>query len=59
MNLKKMLTIAVLAGMVYGCGGGGGSDDSSPTPPPGGGGGSGEAATISGTLTFDKVPHNT
>ncbi len=58
MNIKKMLTMAVLAGMVYGCGGGGGSDDSSPTPPPGGGGGSGEAATISGKLTFDQVPHN-
>ena len=60
MNINKLLTIAALAGLVYGCGGGGsGGGDS--TPPGGGGGGggsSGEAATISGKLTFDSVPHN-
>ncbi|GAA4358857.1 carboxypeptidase-like regulatory domain-containing protein [Kangiella marina] len=57
MKLSKIFMITIFTGLVYGCGGGGGSSEEPsppPTPPP-----SGEAATISGTLTFDKVPHNT
>ena len=57
MKLSQYLATIAMVSVLYGCGGG--SDGGSETPPDNGnGGGSGDAATISGAITFDKVPHN-
>lgn len=58
MKISKIALLAVFVGVINGCSGGGGSESTPPVdpPPPSGGG---EEATISGKVTFDKVPHNT
>ncbi|AOE49032.1 carboxypeptidase-like regulatory domain-containing protein [Kangiella sediminilitoris] len=56
MKQLKVVLITAFSILLYACGGGSDSNDNS-TPPPSGG--SGQAATISGTATYDNVPHNT
>ena len=65
LSAKHILLMAGSALMLMACGGGGGSSSTPvatppPPPPPTGGGGTQTpvSVTLSGTLTFDRVPNN-
>ena len=55
MNISKILTIAALTGLIYGCGGGGSDDNSTPTPPPSGGGGGGSSSNSASSAVSSRV----
>ena len=57
MDLVKIIGTALCVTLLSACGGGGGSDSSAPTNISSGGSGTATKVTLSGQVTFDKVPH--